>query len=255
MRVSMTASIKLQNVDVFGVDTHARAGSLRQWFVRQESLRASRLPILQGINFEAQAGERIALVGMNGCGKSSLLKVISGNYPIHAGTRDVVGSIVPLIEMGAGFVPELTGLQNIKLSFAYRGRLRYYSKELEEKIIVFSELGDRINLPLKTYSSGMVSRLAFSSAIFQDPEILLLDEVMATGDAGFLEKSEEALRSRIDKAAITLMVSHDAKALEAICNRFVLVHGGRIINDGSAKEIFQQYNEQILKLADKKDVA
>ena len=246
----MTALINLTNVDVFGIDTLTRASSLRQWFIKHQSLRPIRIPILREINFTAKAGERIALLGLNGSGKSSMLKVISGNYPIHAGKREVIGSVVPLIEMGAGFEPEITGRSNIKLSFAYRGRLREYSKELEEKIIEFSELGDKIDLPLKTYSSGMASRLAFSSAIFQDPEILLLDEVLAAGDAGFTHKSTQMLHSKIDKANITIVVSHSVEQVREMCNRFVLVHQGRIINDGSAKDVIRQYQVDILKLED-----
>lgn len=244
----MSAYIKLQNVDVFGVDTLARAKSLRQWFTRRQPLRSTQIPILRDVNFEAKPGDRIALIGMNGSGKSSLLKVISGNYPIHTGTREVRGSIVPMIEMGAGFEGELTGRMNIRMSFAYRGRLREYSPALEEKIVAFSELGDKIDLPIKSYSSGMVSRLVFSSAIFQNPDILMLDEVLATGDAGFAEKCTEALRLQMEKAMITLIVSHSLTDLTTLCNRFVLVHGGRIVNDGTAEEIIHQYHREILHL-------
>jgi len=247
----MAALIKLDNVDVFGVDTLARASSLRQWFVKRQSLRSVRIPILRNINFNAKAGDRVALIGVNGSGKSSMLKVISGNYPIESGKREVRGSIVPLIEMGAGFEPEITGRANIKLSFVYRGRLREYSKVLEDKIIEFSELGDKIDLPLKTYSSGMSSRLAFSSAIFQNSEILLLDEVLAAGDAGFSDKATRMLYSKIDLAKITLIVSHSLDQLKDICNRFVLIHQGRIVNEGNAKDIIHQYESDILGLAEK----
>lgn len=240
------AHIKLHNVDVSGVDTLSRAASLRQWFIKRQSFRGNSIPILRDINFTAKAGERVALIGVNGSGKSSMLKVISGNYPISAGTRSVRGSIVPLIEMGAGFEPEITGRANIKLSFAYRGRLREYSKQLAEDIIEFSELGPKIDLPFKTYSSGMASRLAFSSAIFQDPEILLLDEVLAAGDAGFAEKSTRVLMSKIDKANITIIVSHSLDQVKDICNRFVLLDKGRIVNDGKAKDVISQYHKDIL---------
>lgn len=245
----MTAFIKLDNVNVSGVDTLQRASSLRQWFVKRQSLRSIRIPILRDINFTAKAGDRVALIGMNGSGKSSMLKVISGNYPVESGIREVQGTIVPLIEMGAGFEAEITGRANIKLSFAYRGRLQDYSKELEDQIIEFSELGDKIDLPLKTYSSGMHSRLAFSSAIFQDPEILMLDEVLAAGDAGFAEKSKKMLLSKIDRANITIVVSHSFDQVKEICNRFVLLNKGRIINDGKADDVIRQYQTEILGMA------
>lgn len=237
----MSAYISLKNISVSGVNTHARASTLRQWFIKGESLKSSRIPILTDVTFEAKPGDRVGIFGLNGSGKSSMLKVISGNYPIHAGTREVQGAIVPLIEMGAGFTDEITGRQNIRLSYAYRGKLKYYSNAIEEKIIAFSELEDHIDLPLKSYSSGMRARLAFASAIFQEPDILLLDEVFAAGDASFIEKSTLALKRQIDKASITIMVSHSAQEMHNLCNRFVLVHGGKILMEGSGKETEAAY--------------
>lgn len=244
----MTARIDLSDVYVWGVDTHARAASLRQWFVHRRSLKSHRIPILQGVSFHAKAGDRIAIIGKNGSGKSSLLKVISGNYPTHSGSRSVEGTVVPLIEMGAGFENEMTGRYNIKLSYAYRGRLHDYSPAAEERVIAFSELGEKIDLPLKTYSSGMVARLAFSSAIFQDPDILLLDEIFATGDAGFVEKARHTLREKVDKVSITIMVSHASNEFTDLCNRFILMHEGRILQEGPRDEILARYHRDILHL-------
>lgn len=251
----MSGSIDLKSVSVWGVDTHARAASLRQWFIKRKSLASIRIPILNDVDFNAKAGDRIAIIGQNGCGKSSLLKVISGNYPIHNGTRSVTGAVVPLIEMGAGFEHEMSGRYNIKLSYAYRGKLREYSKEIEQTIIEFSELGEKIDLPLKTYSSGMVARLAFSSAIFQNPDILLMDEIFATGDAGFIEKSQQILRKKVDNVAISIMVNHAPDEFIGLCNRFILMDKGRIINEGSRKEILHQYYTSILHISDEKIVA
>jgi lipopolysaccharide transport system ATP-binding protein len=251
----MSGLIDLKNISVWGVDTHARAASMRQWFINRKNLKSSRIPILQDVTFHAKSGDRIAVIGQNGCGKSSLLKVISGNYPIHEGTRVMEGTIVPLIEMGAGFEPEMSGRYNIKLSYAYRGKLRNYSQAVEEEIIRFSELGEKIDLPLKTYSSGMNARLAFSSAIFQDPDILLLDEIFATGDAGFIEKSQKILREKVDNVSIAIMVNHAPNEFTDLCNKFVLMHQGRIINEGSRKEILHQYYKDILHISDEKVVA
>lgn len=250
----MSGLISLENISVWGVDTHARAASLRQWFVRRNSLKSTRIPILQDVTFHARPGDRIAIIGQNGCGKSSLLKVISGNYPVHKGQRIVQGAVVPLIEMGAGFEAEMSGRYNIKLSYAYRGKLREYSKEIEKTIIQFAGLEEKIDLPLKTYSSGMGARLAFSSAIFQNPDILLLDEIFATGDAGFIEKSQEILRKKVDNVSIAIMVNHAPNEFIDLCNRFVLMSNGRIINEGSRKEILHQYYTDILHISDK-DVA
>lgn len=250
----MTARIELKNISVYGVDTHARAASLRQFITLRKSMKPVRIPILENISFSAKAGDRIAIIGMNGSGKSSILKVISGNYPVHSGTRMVEGAIVPLIEMGAGFEQEASGRYNIKLSYAYRGKLREYTKEKEEQIIEFAELDEKIDHPLKNYSSGMRARLAFGSAIFQDPDILLLDEIFAAGDAGFIGKSHRMLRDRMDKAAITIMVNHGHNEMMDLCNRFVLMHHGRIVNEGPAQEIIAQYHRDILHLHDQNTV-
>lgn len=242
------AEVRLENIYVEGVDTHARAASLRQWVLLKKPIRPIPIPILSDINFHAKAGDRVGIIGVNGCGKSSLLKVISGNYPIKSGIRYVKGSIAPLIEMGAGFDIEQTGRKNIKLTYAYRGRLKDYSLELEDKIIEFSEIGEKIDLPLKTYSSGMSARLSFSSAIFQEPDILLLDEVLATGDAGFVRKSQEAILDRINKTAITIIVSHDFDSVKHICNRFILMDQGKIITEDTPDEIMKRYRKDILKI-------
>lgn len=246
----MEASISLDNISVYGVDTHARAASIKQMLLRRKRLRSTRIPILENVNFHARHGDRIGIVGMNGGGKSSLLKVVSGNYPIHEGHRQVDGAVVPLIEMGAGFDGELSGRRNIKQTYAIRGKLRDYSKEIEETIIDFAEIGEKIDLPLKTYSSGMMARLAFASAIFQDPDILLLDEVFATGDAGFVEKSRKMLLEKVASVSIALIVNHGNKEIMDLCNRGVLVHQGRIIAEGSMLDITTQYREEILHMDD-----
>jgi lipopolysaccharide transport system ATP-binding protein len=239
----VSVRIELDAVDVYGVDMHARARSLRSWLLGRAGQQI-RIPILRGVTFRAVPGDRIAVVGPNGSGKSSLLKAISGNYPIHAGRRVVCGTIAPLIEMGAGFDGELTGRRNIKLSYAVRGRLRDYSREMEQQIIEFADLGDKIDLPLKTYSAGMSARLAFSSAIFQRPDILLLDEVLAVGDAAFVEKSRRLLFDRMDRASITLIVSHDNPGLLSACTKAILMRDGRIVAAGSASEICGQYADE-----------
>jgi lipopolysaccharide transport system ATP-binding protein len=242
------AHIKLDKISVYGVDTIARAATLKQWIVNRKRLAAIKIPILENVSFEARHGDRIAILGMNGSGKSSLLKVISGNYPIHGGTREVQGVVAPLIEMGAGFDPEVSGRANIKLSYAYRGKLRNYSKELEDKIVDFSEIGEKIALPLKTYSAGMMARLAFSSAIFQDPDILMLDEIFATGDGGFIEKSRRILTEKVHKVSIAIMVNHGVQEIMDLCNRAILIHQGRILADGPMHAVNEQYRREILHL-------
>jgi lipopolysaccharide transport system ATP-binding protein len=244
----MSVKIKLQDIEVYGVDTHARANSIRKMVLGEGRIRPPRIPILRGVSFEANPGDRVGILGMNGSGKSSLLKVISGNYPIHGGIREVFGVMVPLIEMGTGFDQEMTGRRNIKLTYAVRGKLCDWSKEMEARIIEFSELGEKIELPLKTYSTGMRARLAFSSAIFQDPDILLLDEVFATGDAGFVDKSRRMMMQKVDEASITILVGHGKQDVMKLCNRAIVMHQGLIVAEGGMAEMHDYYTREILHL-------
>jgi len=244
------ASIILKNVYVNGVDTKARANGVKKLLCGAGKFdpTSAEIPILCGVDFEAKHGDKVAIIGRNGCGKSSLLKVISGIYPIASGHRHVVGNVAPLIEMGLGFDPDLSGLKNIKLSFAYRGKLGLYSEDLERQIIEFAELGEKINLPLKSYSSGMQARLAFSCTVFQNPDILLLDEVLAVGDQGFVEKSRKLIEQRFRDAPISIIVHHAIDQVKSLCNRFILMDGGRVISEGSCKDILQEYRTKILKI-------
>jgi len=245
------AIIELSNVCVNGVNTRARAQTLRQWFVKNANAKATVISILRDVNFYAKDGDKVAIIGRNGSGKSSLLKVVSGIYPPTSGLVNVEGSIAPMIEMGLGFDPELSGRRNIKLSFAYRGKLHMYSKELEEKIIEYSEIGEKIDLPFKSYSSGMQARISFASVVFQEPEILLLDEVLAVGDASFVQKSKRTIVEKFEKASISIMVNHSLSAIEDMCNRFILMDNGHILMEDSAKEVTRKYHLDILKLENK----
>lgn len=212
------------------------------------NIRSTHIPILSDVSFEAKHGDRIGVIGINGSGKSSLLKVISGNYPIHAGVRLVEGTMAPLIEMGAGFDPEISGRRNIKLTYAFRGKLKEYSRAVEEEIIDFAELGEKIDLPLKTYSSGMRARLAFASAIFQSPDILLMDEVFATGDVSFIEKSRAMMLKKVSEVSIAIMVNHGLREIMELCNRGMVVHHGKIMAEGSMREMAEYYNNEIVHL-------
>lgn len=242
----MTAKIHLENISVYGVDTAKRASTIRAALLNKKNLSGFKIPILQNITFQAEHGERIGILGANGSGKSSLLKVISGNYPIESGKMKITGMIAPLIEMGAGFDLELSGRENIKLSFIYRGRLRDYSAKLEQKIIEFSELREKIDQPLKNYSSGMAARLAFSSTIFQKFDILLLDEIFAAGDEGFIEKSQNHMLKQWKKASIAITVSHDIKQIEELCTRCIMMRHGKIVADGKTDDIIKTYHKEIL---------
>ena len=158
-----------------------------------------------------------------------------------SGTK-VRGNFAAIIEMGVGFEFEQTGRENIKILMLYNNMLSKYSKKLEQEIIEFSELGDKIDLPVKNYSSGMVSRLAFSVSIFQDSDILLLDEVFAAGDSHFIEKSTNFMKDKLKNVPILILVSHQDNIIKENCDRCVLLKNGSIIADGKPDEILKIYN-------------
>jgi lipopolysaccharide transport system ATP-binding protein len=233
--------IKLTDVYVESIDVTKRASSIRNLIFARQSLTAPSVPILNNINFSAKPGDKIGIIGKNGCGKSSLLKTIAGIYPAKSGSVSLSGNLVPLIEMGVGFDPELSGRHNIQLALCYSGRMDQYSKKLEQDIIEFAELSEKIDTPLKNFSSGMMARLAFSCSIFNDPDILLLDEVFATGDADFVKKSYNFMLKKLENTAITILVNHSIDAIKTLCNRCVLMDNGHIIADGATEQVIEQY--------------
>lgn len=238
------AKIELRDISVTGVDISSRAMSLRKVLLRKGDFEAADLPILTKVNFEAKAGDRIGVVGRNGSGKSSLLKAIAGIYPISSGVRNIEGTIAPLIEMGVGFDFELSGRQNIKLGLLYSGRISDYSEELESKVIAFSELGEHIELPMKNYSSGMISRLAFSISIFQKPDILLLDEVFAAGDAGFITKSKKLMKEKFTSVPISILVNHKSEEILELCKTVYWMEKGVVKMVGPAGVVVKEYEKE-----------
>jgi lipopolysaccharide transport system ATP-binding protein len=242
----MTSSfIKLKNCSVTGIDTSSRAKDLRNFVLGKGGLISPKISILKNINLEINEGERVGLLGRNGSGKSSILKVICGIYPIDSGKLSIQGAVFPIIETGVGFDFEMTGRQNIKNALVYNYSLEYYSQKIEDEIISFSELGNKIDLPMKIYSSGMISRLAFSVSIIQDSDILVIDEVFATGDSYFTEKSQSKMSEKISNSKICIMVSHDISMMEKFCNRGILVNSGEIEFDGSVEECVAKYKNEL----------
>lgn len=181
---------------------------------------------LKEINLDVRGGDRLGIIGLNGAGKSTLLKMIVGIYPPHAGTVTVIGRVTPLIELGTGFDSELSGRENIFLNGALLGRSYSEMVALEKAITEFSELGDKMELPIKYYSSGMLGRLAFSIGALVEPEILIMDEVFATGDAHFVHKSMNRVKHLFQSSQIVVLVSHALTQIVELCNKAIVIHEG-----------------------------
>jgi ABC-type polysaccharide/polyol phosphate transport system ATPase subunit len=196
---------------------------------------------LKNINFNIKKGETVGIIGNNGSGKSTLLKLIAGvMYPTE-GTIKVSGRISPLIELGAGFHPELTGRENIYLNGAILGLSKKQVENRFQKIVAFSELFDFIDTPVKHYSSGMYMRLGFSVAVHTDPEILLIDEIFAVGDTSFQEKCFKKMEEFKMKNVTIVFVTHNMETVKKFCNKAIYINKGSTEKIGNAKQIVDEY--------------
>lgn len=202
---------------------------------------------LNEVSITIGEGERVGIVGRNGAGKSTILRTIAGVYPTSRGLCDVQGSICSLFDIMLGFEPEASGWENIRFRSYLQGAT---PKEVDQRlkgIGEFTELGSFLDLPIRCYSSGMAIRLAFAIATSTEPEILLLDEFLATGDIGFFKKAEQRMRDFLDRAKIAVIVSHNLEFLKKNCQRVLWLDQGQVCADGPAAEIVKQYIESAVK--------
>lgn len=202
---------------------------------------------LNDISFEIRRGENIGLVGKNGAGKSTLLKIITGVLTPTSGNLIVNGKIASLLELGAGFNPEMTGIENIYMNGLLMGHTREIMDEKVNDIINFADIGDFINQPVKTYSSGMFARLAFAVNAFVEPDILIVDEALSVGDAFFQSKCMDKMRSMIQGGVTVIFVSHDTFAVKNLCERAFLMKSGKILMDAPAKNVVETYRNMLLE--------
>jgi lipopolysaccharide transport system ATP-binding protein len=210
------------------------------------SIKNSRYEVLKNISFEVCKGESLGIIGRNGAGKSTTLGLIAGVLIPTKGEVIVKGKISPLLELGGGFHPELTGKENILLNGVLLGLTRNQVKSKMDEIIEFSELGDFIYQPIRTYSSGMYARLGFSVVAHLDPEILLIDEVLAVGDMEFQKKCLNKMTS-FKKSGVTMVfVSHSKEYVERICDRVIWIDNQSIRMVGSPKDVVLNYSESTL---------
>jgi ABC-type polysaccharide/polyol phosphate transport system ATPase subunit len=196
---------------------------------------------LKAVSFSVDKGEVVAILGHNGAGKSTLLKILAGVLPPTKGTRKVEGSIAPMIELGAGFHPEMTGSENVLFYSALMGR---NLKTVKERIIAIGEwagVSDHMDFPLRTFSSGMVARLAFATATDERSEVLLVDEVLSVGDADFQAKSKARMEDLIKSGAAVVLVSHDMVAVRALADRAIWLENGHVKMIGKASDVVDAY--------------
>ena len=197
--------------------------------------------VLRGLNFEIKKGEFVGIIGRNGSGKSTLLKILAGIYYPQKGEITINGNLVPFIELGVGFNPELTGRENVYMNGALLGFSNEEMDSMYDDIWKFAELEDFQDQKLKNYSSGMQVRLAFSIAIRARGDILLLDEVLAVGDAAFQQKCNDYFNSLKDKNQTVILVTHTMDNVRKFCTRAILVDNGKIIQDGDPKKVSDAY--------------
>lgn len=201
---------------------------------------------LSNISFEVEAGTTTGIIGPNGSGKSTLLQIITGTLEPTHGTVWHNGRIAALLELGAGFNPEFTGIENIFMNSALMGLSKSETERLLPEITSFAEIGDFIDQPLKTYSSGMYIRLAFATAIASSPEILIVDEALSVGDAVFQHRCTHRIKEMQENGTTILFVSHDPGAIRALCSRAILLDNGQMAADGAPADVLDRYQKLIM---------
>jgi ABC-type polysaccharide/polyol phosphate transport system ATPase subunit len=202
---------------------------------------------LRDIDFEIEAGTTVGIIGPNGCGKSTLLQIISGTLAPTHGDVWHEGRIAALLELGAGFDPEFTGVENVFMNASLLGLTRRETEKLFPAIERFAEIGEFLYQPVKTYSSGMYVRLAFAIAATVDPDILIIDEALAVGDAVFQHRCLRRIKELHERGTTVLFVSHDAAAVRALCSRAILLKAGRLVEDGKPNEVLNHYQKMVME--------
>ena len=241
--------LRVENVSMKFNLSKEKHDSLKEYFIAmlRRQLQYNEFWALSDVSFELERGDRLGILGFNGAGKSTLLKVIAGVFKPTIGTVERDGVLAPLIELGAGFDPQYTGMENIYLYGACLGYSHKFIDEKLDQIIDFSELKDFIDVPLKNYSSGMKARLGFAIATIVEPDMLILEEVLSVGDAKFKKKSENKLMSLLDKNVTVLFVSHNTEQVRKLCNKAIILEKGKMIASGGVKEVTEKYEALVGK--------
>lgn len=238
--------IEVENVSKIFEIPHESRNTLKSYFLHPfKRIGKERFYALKSVDFKINQGDFVGVIGRNGSGKSTLLKILAGIFEPTKGKVHVNGTLVPFLELGVGFNPELTGRENIFLNGIILGMTRKYVESKFDEIVDFAEIRDFIDLQVKNYSSGMVIRLAFAIAVEARADIYLLDEVLSVGDAGFQKKSLEKMLSLLSNGATGILVSHNIQDVKKYCNRVVLLKEGEVFFDGPTEEGIKIFETQM----------
>ncbi len=226
-----------------------KVDNLKEYFVKllKRELMFSEFLAVKDLSFKVHEGEALALIGTNGSGKSTTLKAISGILKPYKGNITINGSVAPLIELGAGFDPELSARENIYLNGCVLGHTEKFMKEHFDEIVEFAEIGDFLDSPLKNYSSGMRARLGFAVATMVKPEILIVDEILAVGDIKFRQKCETRMKEMLSGGTTLLFVSHSVDQVKRLCDKAIWLDKGVLRMQGDAKQVCDAYVAEMKK--------
>ena len=238
--------IEVKNVSMKFKMSDEPLNSIKEIFTKAVTgkLKFNEFLAVDDLSFSLEKGKTLGLIGRNGAGKSTTLKLISGILQPSKGKIITKGNIVPMLELGAGFDLELTGRENIYLNGAILGYTKEYLESKYDEIVEFAEIKEFIDMPIRNYSSGMMARLAFSIASVIQPEILIVDEILAVGDVAFQEKSFKRMKELMSGGATVLFVSHDIKKIEEMCDEVIWLEKGKVKKQGIAKEVCAEYKKE-----------
>src|SRR5687768_13615422 len=242
----MTTALRVDNVSKLYRIYDRPTDRLKEMLTQGLIKRHREFWALKDISFEVEGGTTTGIIGPNGSGKSTLLQIITGTLEPTHGSVWHEGRIAALLELGAGFNPEFTGIENVFMNSALMGLSKSETERLLPEISSFAEIGDFIEQPLKTYSSGMYIRLAFATAIASSPEILIVDEALSVGDAVFQHRCTRRIKEMQENGTTILFVSHDPGAIRALCSRAILLNNGYMAADGAPADVLDRYQKVIM---------
>ncbi len=244
----MEKIIEVKDVTMQFTMANDRVSSLKEFVVNllKHKIKFEKFEALSHVSLDVYPGDVVGLIGHNGAGKSTMLKIISGILKPTYGTVKVAGNIAPMLELGSGFDPDMSGKENIYLNGAILGYSQKFLESKYDEIVAFAELEKFIDVPIRNYSSGMIARLAFAVATVVNPEILIVDEILSVGDMNFQAKSSARMKEMMSNGTTVLMVNHDIDAIKNMCNKVLWIENGKMVKFGNAQEVCDEYIKESL---------